>query len=185
MTEFQLKNYLKFMFKYISENRFSMTCIGDDIEYRFTVTKEGIGVKYNDILTMNWNIDKITFPCSQFIIKFISLDKYQNDELIEEQRINNPTNVKLYYTLISVMGKRAGFVLTDNEHNLYKGCFVSGRVLYIEEDAENVIFNITSLPNLNHTILCITEVPGYLSFKSFIAEAEKYAKCTNRCFIKK
>lgn len=184
MSEFQLKNYLKFMFKFINENKFTMTCRSGDIQYVFTVTSNGVSLKYNDIFMMDWNIDKISFPSNEFIVEYISLERYQNGELLEEQKISNPALVKIYYTLMTVMGKRAGFLLIDENNNQYKGCFISGKVLYIEEDSENVVFNITSLANLNHTILCVTEVPGYTSFKSFIAETEKYAKCTNRCFIK-
>lgn len=184
MTEFQLKNYLKFMHMNLKESVFRMICKGEEYSYEFVVNDSEISIKSENMMLVVCDIDSIMFGESVFSVELIEIKKYQDGEMIEHQTLPKPEKVRLYFMLMSVMGKRAGFVLSDKDGNTYKGCYTAGRVLYIDEDAECVSFYITDLGSLKLDIVCVTEVPGYLSFKSFVAEAEKYAKCTNRAFRK-
>lgn len=184
VTEFQLKNYLKFMFKNIKDSTFKMVCTGAELSYEFEVTSDAISIKSSNMLLVVCDIDTIVFDESLFTIDLIEIHRVAEGEVVEVQSLPKPELTRVYYMLMSVMSKRAGLVLADKQGNYYKGCYVAGKVLYLDEDADTVYFYITDFSNLHLDVVCVTEVPGYLNFKSYIAEAEKYAKCTNRAFRK-
>lgn len=184
MNEFQIKNYLKFVLRNIKDCKFYMECSGEKFKYNFQITEEGISLEIRDAFYKIMDIDSLIFNEDRFKVERIELYKYSNGTLIDKRVIPKPDKTKVYYALFNLMGKRAGLVLKDRLNNIYRGCYASGKILYIEDIEECIKFNITDLASLKLEIVCITDIPSYTTFKSYVSEAEKYAKCINKPFVK-
>lgn len=190
-----LKNVLKYFQMYTKDDKYIISCKGNNTnyDYTFTVTKEGVSLLLKtgefEVMDPIGDIELYIFKDKDFTIKKFEEVKFRSGETIYEKLESNIFyEAQLFVKVFRVMNERVVFTFVCD--NVFYDCYyVDGKVYYIMEDDDSYRLHGTDLFKLaqshkNYRILRISSPRVRMSHGEFMEKQNRIAVAKNKEFIK-